>query len=86
MISEICVQELGFPSLLLYWFVADFTADNVYNSIGLGIYILQVTRQHIATLCTSLFVQNIVKEHATKIERREGYTEDRPVYVLPYRT
>jgi hypothetical protein len=82
MITEICLEELGFLSLVLYWLFAAFAAGNVYNSTGLGIYILQVLIQHMATLPQK---QNTAKEHATKLEPRECHTEERPEYILPYR-
>jgi hypothetical protein len=55
MITEICLEEWGFLSLVLEWFFADFTPDHVHNEITLGIYILQVSIQHMATLLQILY-------------------------------
>jgi hypothetical protein len=82
MITEICLEELGFLSLVPYWFFAAFAAGNAYDSTSLVTYILQVPIQHMATPPQ---IQNIDKEQAVKLEPRESHTGERPEYILPYR-
>jgi hypothetical protein len=83
MISEICLEGLGFLSLVPYWFFADFTANNVPNGIGLGIYILLVSNQHLAALPQILY--RIWPKSTTMPEPRKRHTEDRSDNVLTNR-